>query len=134
MYVEACEATHVRGEQSAEVLDLRMACLAENLDDLKALTRVLSDADVTATAHAVTAVQGLPDVKRCSDVAVLRARTPLPRDQRRRESVQRLRTSMKEVEALRDVADFQTALSKATVLRPQIEAVGYGPLLAESWN
>src|SRR5258707_13249982 len=31
MYTEACEATHVRGEQSAEVLDLRMACLQERL-------------------------------------------------------------------------------------------------------
>ena len=38
MYVEACEATHVRGEQSAEVLDLRMACLHEWLDGLRALT------------------------------------------------------------------------------------------------
>jgi serine/threonine protein kinase len=34
LYVEACEATHVRGEQSAEVLDLRMQCLAEGLADL----------------------------------------------------------------------------------------------------
>ena len=27
MYTEACQATHLRGEQSEEVLDLRMACL-----------------------------------------------------------------------------------------------------------
>ncbi len=27
MYTDACEATHVRGDQSAEVLDLRMTCL-----------------------------------------------------------------------------------------------------------
>ena len=38
MYQETCEATHVRGEQSAEVLDLRMRCLANNLDEVRALT------------------------------------------------------------------------------------------------
>ena len=45
MYLETCEATHVRGDQSAEVLDLRMSCLAENLDDVRALTNVLSAAN-----------------------------------------------------------------------------------------
>ncbi len=42
MYQETCEATHVRGEQSEEVLDLRMRCLNENLDDVRALTTVSS--------------------------------------------------------------------------------------------
>ena len=39
MYVDACEATHVRGEQSADVLDLRMAGLDECLDGLRACRR-----------------------------------------------------------------------------------------------
>ena len=39
MYTEACEATHVRGEQSEEVLDLRMSCLRERLDGVKSLTQ-----------------------------------------------------------------------------------------------
>ena len=33
LYRDACEATHVRGEQSEEVLDLRMGCLNERLVD-----------------------------------------------------------------------------------------------------
>jgi eukaryotic-like serine/threonine-protein kinase len=36
MYQETCEATHVRGEQSAEVLDLRMSCLQERLTGVRA--------------------------------------------------------------------------------------------------
>ena len=44
LYVESCEATHVRGEHSAEVLDLRMACLRDALEDLKALCAELSRA------------------------------------------------------------------------------------------
>ena len=43
MYGETCEATHVRGEQSTEVLDLRMDCLNRNRDSLRALTDVLAD-------------------------------------------------------------------------------------------
>ena len=43
MYIDACEATHVRGEQSAEVLDLRMASLNEALDSLRALARVFRE-------------------------------------------------------------------------------------------
>ena len=34
MYTEACEATQVRGEQSAEVLDLRMECLNQRLSSV----------------------------------------------------------------------------------------------------
>ena len=36
-YTQACEATHVEGEQSDEVLDLRMGCLRNRLGELKAL-------------------------------------------------------------------------------------------------
>ena len=45
MHVQTCEATHVRGEQSGEVLDLRMGCLTDTLDEVRALTEVLSRAD-----------------------------------------------------------------------------------------
>ena len=45
MYLQTCEATHVRGEQSAEVLDLRMSCLNDNLDQVRALTDALATAD-----------------------------------------------------------------------------------------
>ena len=44
-YRDACEATHVRGEQSAETLDLRMTCLDERLTGMRALVEVLSTAD-----------------------------------------------------------------------------------------
>ena len=44
-YTDACEATAVRGEQSAEVLDLRMSCLQGRLDSVKALTDLFAHAD-----------------------------------------------------------------------------------------
>src|SRR5581483_1434374 len=45
MHQDACEATRVRGEQSEEVLDLRMACLSDRLRELQALTDVMLHAD-----------------------------------------------------------------------------------------
>jgi tetratricopeptide (TPR) repeat protein len=131
MYVETCEATHVRGEQSAEVLDLRMSCLAENLDDARALTNVLFAADADAVAHAVTAVQGLAPVARCADLSGLRSAVPLPRDAPTLRTVRELRASLKEAQVLRDLANAPAAFKRASALRPQVEATGYGPLRAE---
>ena len=57
MYREACEATQVRGEQSAEVLDLRMSCLQERLGGVRALTEVFSEATGEVVENAVSAVE-----------------------------------------------------------------------------
>ena len=68
MYLQACEATHVRGEQSAEVLDLRMSCLADNLHQVRALADALAMADAEVVANAVSASKDLTPVARCADV------------------------------------------------------------------
>ncbi|HXU05417.1 MAG TPA: protein kinase [Polyangia bacterium] len=83
MYLQTCEATHIRGEQSAEVLDLRMSCLNDNLDQVRALTDVLATANVAAVSHAVTATQDLTPVSRCADLALLRSALPSPATKRR---------------------------------------------------
>ena len=79
-YTDACEATHVRGDQSAEVLDLRMSCLEGQRGALRALTDLFSRADGGALVQAVKAVHALPAVDRCSDISALRAVIPPPTD------------------------------------------------------
>jgi len=57
-YRDACEATHVRGEQSESRLDQRMRCLDDRLRNVAALTGQLAghpDADVIALASAAVA-------------------------------------------------------------------------------
>src|SRR6185295_7768551 len=73
IYVEACEATHLRGEQSTEVLDLRMAALGEALRDLRALCRQLRNTTTDTIENAVNAVHALGTLERCSDINLLRA-------------------------------------------------------------
>ena len=131
MYLQTCEATHVRGEQSADVLDLRMACLNDNLDQVRALTNVLATADATAVSHAVTASRSLTPVSRCADIRLLKSLVPLPRDERKLREVQRLRKELAQVRVVADLGSSGAALHRATALRDEIEATEYEPLLAE---
>ena len=131
MYVQACEATHVRGEQSSEVLDLRMACLNDNLDRMRALTDLLAAGDGKALSQAVAAARDLTPVSRCADLALLRSAVPLPRDEQTLREVQRLRRALAEAQMLVDIGDFARALERSKALRPEVEATGYKPLLAE---
>jgi tRNA A-37 threonylcarbamoyl transferase component Bud32/tetratricopeptide (TPR) repeat protein len=131
MYVETCEATHVRGEQSADVLDLRMSCLGENLDEVRALTDVLKQADATAVSRASTVVSSLTPVARCRDLAILRSAIPLPRDPTVLRAVLELKEEVMHIRALADVGNRKGAAVKAESLRPRVESVGYKPLLAQ---
>ena len=131
MYVQACEATNVRREQSTELLDLRMSCLGDNLDQVRALTDMLVTADDAVVARAVAAAHELTPVSRCADVALLRSAVPLPRDERTLREVQRLRREVAEIEAMREVGRLQPALRRAVALKPDVERTRYRPLLGE---
>jgi serine/threonine protein kinase len=79
LYVDVCEATHVRGEQSAEVLDLRMSFLKEALADLKALCRLFREATPEVVINADKAASSLDNLDRCQDVALVRNAVRPPR-------------------------------------------------------
>jgi tetratricopeptide (TPR) repeat protein len=131
MYGETCEATQVRGEQSTEVLDLRMDCLSRNRDSLRALTEVLAAADVDMVSKAMDAAAALPDVARCADVAALRVMVPAPRDPLLRQQVDRLRQRVAEARALGDAGRWQQGIAKAQPLLDEAAKLGYEPMVAE---
>jgi serine/threonine protein kinase/Tfp pilus assembly protein PilF len=131
MYLQSCEATHVRGEQSAEVLDLRMSCLNDNLDQVRALTDTIIAADSITASRAMTAVMDLTPVTRCADIGLLKSAVPLPKDERTLREVQRVRRALREVDALREFGRYRLALSKANALRPAVAASGFGALAGE---
>ena len=134
MYKEACEATHVRGEQSSEVLDLRMRCLNENLDEVHALTDVLVSGRQDVAAGALGAASNLTPVARCADVRLLRSAVPLPRDERTLRRVEELQRSLKAARTLYDFGRFREALASANAVRRDVESTGYNPLLAQLLN
>ena len=69
-YTDACEATHVRGEQSEALLDLRMQCLDGRRREAEELTRILAS-DRELGDKAAQAAHSLPPVAACADVAAL---------------------------------------------------------------
>lgn len=74
-HVETCEATRVRGEQSAEAFDLRMACLRRHRVELEATLESLSaNVSPSTLRRATSLVAELPAVEQCADVEALRDR------------------------------------------------------------
>ena len=77
--VSACEATHVRHEQSEALMDRRMGCLDRARDALQALSDAFGRADASLVAGALDAVEALPDPGACADTERLsRALVPAP--------------------------------------------------------
>jgi tRNA A-37 threonylcarbamoyl transferase component Bud32/tetratricopeptide (TPR) repeat protein len=105
-YSDACEATQVRGEQSPAVLDLRMACLNDDLDSFAALTRVFKVADSTVVSHAAEAIAHLEDLSRCANVRLLQSEPPLPIDPATRKSAAAGFERLNEASALYDAGKY----------------------------
>ena len=77
--VDACEATHVRHEQSDALMDRRMGCLDRARDALSALADAFVRADASLVAGALDAVDALPEPSACGDTERLsRALVPEP--------------------------------------------------------
>ncbi len=68
MRTESCQATQVKGVQSAEALDLRSACLDQRRRELASTAGLLAGADAKLVDDAIGVVRGLTDLSQCADV------------------------------------------------------------------
>ncbi|HET6150322.1 MAG TPA: serine/threonine-protein kinase [Polyangia bacterium] len=132
MYTEACEATHARGEQSSEVLDLRMSCLQERLSGVKALSEIFVKADSEVVGNAVSAAGSLPQLDRCGNVKLLRSLVQPPDDPRLRARVELARQRLAEIKATRDAGRLKVAMSMAAALVAETQRIDYPPVQAEA--
>ena len=132
MYKQTCEATQVRGEQSPDVLDLRMSCLNERLNGFRALTDVFADATGEVVENAVSATTALATLDRCADVATLRALIRPPDDPATVAKVADLRRQLAGAKARFDAGSWKETLKQAPTLVLQARTLGYQPLLAET--
>ncbi|MBK8266505.1 MAG: tetratricopeptide repeat protein [Nannocystis sp.] len=129
---EACEA-HQRGEQSGELLDLRMRCLDERLQHVAVTVGVLSEANEEVVRKAVEAVVGLPSLDRCSDEQALQAELAPPDDPELARRVAAWDQQLIEAAALRRAGEYKRGLARATTVIDEAEAVDYEPLHARAW-
>ncbi len=126
---EVCAATHVHGAQSEHLLDLRMACLRDNLDDLKQLTQVLETPTPAVVEHAVTAVGALPSLDLCDDTRNLKDPRTLAQPEIAGE-VERLRGVLRATRTQLHTGLYQPAITQLQTISPEVEALDFGPLLA----
>jgi serine/threonine protein kinase/tetratricopeptide (TPR) repeat protein len=132
MHTGACEATHVRGVQSQELLDLRMACLADRSTQMKTLSELFASADVGVVEHAVQSVESLPPLEPCADTVALKAPIPPPRDPAAAARVTQLREQVARANALEAAAKFDDGLGIGRAALGEAESVGYAPAIAEA--
>jgi tetratricopeptide (TPR) repeat protein len=131
MHVEACQATRVRGEQSEEVMQLRMECLDRRREELRALVDVFTQADAAVVQRAVSSGANLSSLDECGNTEALRTvvRPPAGATQGR---VAALRTRLAAVKARRLAGRYQDGLALAISAADDARALAYAPVVAEA--
>jgi len=125
-----CEATQVRREQAEDVMGLRQACLDERLAELGAVTKLLSEADAKLVDKADHAVWALEPVRRCANVAALRAPSqPAPELAGKLAAV---RTRLAWAKAQVYIGKYDGAIAGASSALDDARGANYLPLVAEA--
>lgn len=130
-YVEARQATEVRGEQSVALMDLRVGCLRARLSEFRALVDQLAKAKELAPQAAERAAQSLTPLDGCSDVDVLTA-TVRPPPAEVAQEVAALREQLDTAEALERLGHYNEGLELAESIAARARDIGYEPLVAEA--
>ncbi len=127
----ACTATHVRHEQSESALDLRMGCLEQRRQELRALVRELAAMKAEAPAErAIDALESLRSVTSCEDAQALAAGfSPLPTG--RVAQGKQLRSELARAGAVLATGRHSDALPITTKLVSKARKLNHPPLLAE---
>jgi eukaryotic-like serine/threonine-protein kinase len=128
----ACEATQVHGEQSSQVLDLRMRCLDRRSAQLDALLRRLERPKSTDIRGALLATANLTPIETCADVELLESAAPLPEDPIARVSAEAIVAELDEISAAMNTGDHIDILPAAKLAVTRADELGHKPLLAEA--
>ena len=130
---EACEATHVRGEQSEAALDLRMRCLDRRSSQLDALVNVFAgEADPEVLDNAVLATAELVPVAACADIETLESAVPLPHDPVRRAQIERAQRRLDEALTLKNAGKYDPGLTATKGVLNDARELDFRPLEAEA--
>ncbi len=131
--VDACEATHVRGEQSEALLMLRLGCLERGRRMLGALAEAFVDGpDGQVVDHAISAAYALPALDICADESALLKAFPLPAESRLRTQIGEIDALLDQLEALRELGQASAILELAREFLSRADATEHPPLQAKA--
>jgi eukaryotic-like serine/threonine-protein kinase len=136
MHREACEATYLRGEQSARLLELRNNCLQERIDEIDAWADILAELPegealgvASRGAHAAYAISPLSS---CADSEALAAAVDPPKGDEAKATVAELRRSLARVKVLGTLGLYDEALALAERSYESAGTLEYPPVVAEA--
>jgi serine/threonine protein kinase/tetratricopeptide (TPR) repeat protein len=129
-YEQSCRATHERGEQSQDLLDLRSACLQQRRTELGALVEIFEKADVTTVRRAHASVSALSPISDCDDLAGLQAPVKEPADPTARAGIAALRDELARLQAAFNARQLGLKPALESLLQ-RAQTLHYQPLDAE---
>ncbi len=131
MHTEACEATAVRGDQSEDVLDLRMACLRRSQHDLDETLAVLETPDRDLSHRLYRVVDGIASVDHCADVESLQELS-LPPAPSIAEAVEEADRMVARAGVLARAGRFADSLETGVQALERARRLDYGPLITDA--
>ncbi len=138
MRISACEATHVHGEQSEQMLDLRMSCLDNRLGALRGLVRALEKDTASAAAgtvvdRALDAARRLPGIEACSDETRLLEAFPLPHDPEKEAEIVAIGEQIEECEARLETGQSHAISGAALEVVASADELKFPPVQARAY-
>jgi eukaryotic-like serine/threonine-protein kinase len=132
MHTEACEASRVRGEQSDQVLTLRMTCLERRRVEVRELLGVLVASKPDQTRAATEAVNSLTPLELCANIEGLLANVPPPTTHETQKLVDTIRDELARARALLDLGRYEEAATLASHATTAARSSEYSQVLAEA--
>jgi len=127
MRSEACRATQL-GEQSPQLMDLRMHCLDRRLAEVWALVDTLAAGDGDVVGRAVSATQSLGDLAGCADAKLLTGPMPRPTDDA---GLAALEGKLAIVKSLSATGQWPQARARGEEAAREARTIGWAPLTAD---
>jgi serine/threonine-protein kinase len=129
--LETCEATAVRKEQSAELLDRRMGCLDRRRAEMGATVTLIVDDAAATLPRALDAVLALPPAELCEGASLVDALAP-PTDAATAARIAAVRVDLDRAQALARAGRWKDVLAPAEAAVSGARGVGWPPLSAEA--
>ncbi len=132
---QTCEATHIHGSQSEQMLDRKMRCLDQRLRQVQALTHLFATrVDEKMVDRAVQASLGVIGLEACTNNLLLNLAAAPPKDLATRKKVEAINKSIAQSRALSDIGKYTEGLELAQRALAQAKPSGYRPVEAVAWH
>lgn len=126
-----CEATRVRGEQSDELLDVRMACLDRRLEGLRVLLALVDGGELAPADRVSDALLRLPGPQVCPSAQALDAAPP-PADPEAARQAEIAERAFPELEALYAAGLTEAGVAKSASVAAAAKRSEHVPVRAQA--